>query len=155
LAGREVDDTIACRREIGRGRHGLPGRTIGQERLQLDRAAATLTLACQGTTTESLEPDAKKYPVSMGIVVNFTDRTVRGFYLLELLEIPVKITAANKVVAFGGQRKSPSTLTSIHGSIDRVTGDLAATLAVSEAKTSKIYSTTIYAQKCRPTQRMF
>ena len=101
---------------------------------------ATLTLACKGTTTESLEPDAKKYPVSMGIVVNFTDRTVQGFYLLELLEIPVKITAANKLVAFGGQRKSPSKLTSIHGSIDRVTGDLAATLAVSEAKTSKIFN---------------
>jgi len=116
---------------------------------------ATLRFACQGTTTESLEPDAKKYPVSLGIVVNLTDRTVQGFYLPELLEIPVKITAANKVVAFGGQRKSPSTLTSIHGSIDRVTGDLTATLAVSEPKTSKIYTTTIYALKCRPTQRMF
>ena len=49
----------------------------------------------------------EKYPVSMSIVVNFTDRTVQGFYLLELLDIPVKIMAANKVVAFGGQRKSP------------------------------------------------
>jgi len=116
---------------------------------------ATLRLACQGTTTDSSEPDAKKYPVSMGIVVNFTDHTVQGFYLPELLEIPVKITAANKVVAFGGQRKSPSTLTSIHGSVDRVTGDLEATLAVSEPKTSKNYSTTIYALKCRPTQSLF
>jgi hypothetical protein len=91
----------------------------------------------------------------MGIVVNFIDQTVQGFYLPELLEIPVKITAANKVVAFGGQRKSPSTLTSIRGSVDRVTGDLEATLAVSEPKTSKIYSTTIYALKCRPTQSLF
>ena len=90
----------------------------------------------------------------MSIVVNFTDRPVQGFYLLELLDIPVKIMAANKVVAFGGQRKSPSTLTSIHGSLDRTTGDLEATLTVSEPKTSKIYSSTIYALKCRPTQRM-
>ena len=111
-------------------------------------------LTCRGTTTDSSEPDAKKYPVSMSIVVNFTDRTVQGFYLLELLDIPVKIMAANKVVAFGGQRKSPSTLTSIHGSLDRTTGDLEATLTVSEPKTSKIYSSTIYALKCRPTQRM-
>ncbi|MFY9785339.1 MAG: hypothetical protein WAK08_06295 [Pseudolabrys sp.] len=96
---------------------------------------ATLTLTCRGTTTDSSEPDAKKYPVSMSIVVNFTDRTVQGFYLLELLDIPVKIMAANKVVALGGQRKSPSTLTSIHGSLDRTTGDLEATLTVSEPKT--------------------
>ena len=115
---------------------------------------ATLTLTCRGTTTDSSEPDAKKYPVSMSIVVNFTDRTVQGFYLLELLDIPVKIMAANKVVAFGGQRKSPSTLTSIHGSLDRTTGDLEATLTVSEPKTSKIYSSTIYGLKCKPTQRM-
>src|SRR5262245_53903930 len=89
---------------------------------------ATFRLACQWTTTDSSEPDAKKCPLSMRIVVDFTDRTVQGFYLPELLEIPVKITAANKVVAFSGQRKSPSTLTSIHGSVDRVTGDLEATL---------------------------
>src|SRR5262245_66326907 len=79
---------------------------------------ATLRLACQGTTTDSSEPDAKKYTVSMGIVVNFTDHTVQGFYLPELLEIHVKITAANKVVALGGQGTDPSTLRTTHASVD-------------------------------------
>src|SRR5262249_39804434 len=116
---------------------------------------ASLRLARQGTTTDSSEPDAKKYPVSMGIVVNFTDHTGQGFYLPELLEIPVKITAANQEVAFGGQRNSPSTLTSSAGSVDRVTGDVEATLAFFEPKRSKIYSKTISGRKCRPTQRMF
>jgi len=38
----------------------------------------TLTLACQGTATQDAEPDAKE-PISMGIVLNFTTRTVQGF----------------------------------------------------------------------------
>jgi hypothetical protein len=39
-------------------------------------ADATLTLACQGTTTSGVE-DAKPERVSMGIIVNFTNRTVQ------------------------------------------------------------------------------
>src|SRR5215831_5679270 len=68
---------------------------------------------------------------------------------------PRKDNSGQQGGRIGGQRKSPSTLNSIHGSVDRVTGDLEATLAVSEPKTSKIYSKTIYALKCRPTQGMF
>jgi hypothetical protein len=41
-------------------------------------ADETLTLACQGTVISSLE-NAKPEPVSMGIIVNFTNRTVQGF----------------------------------------------------------------------------
>jgi len=41
-------------------------------------ADTTLTLACQGTTTSGLE-DAKPEPISMGIIVNFTKKTVHGF----------------------------------------------------------------------------
>jgi hypothetical protein len=62
----------------------------------------TLTLACQGTTTSGLE-DAKPQPVSMGIIVNFTNRTVQGFGDPNFMDYPVKITAWNDVtVAFGG-----------------------------------------------------
>jgi len=66
----------------------------------------TLTLACQGTTTSGLE-DAKPEPVSMGIIVNFTNRTVQGFDQVglfgELIDYPVKITAWNDVtVVFKG-----------------------------------------------------
>ena len=41
--------------------------------------AATLTLACKGTVTSSL--DSKPEPLSMGIIINFTTRTVQGFGL--------------------------------------------------------------------------
>ncbi len=41
-------------------------------------ADTTLTLACQGTVISDLE-NAKPEPVSMGIIVNFTNRTVQGF----------------------------------------------------------------------------
>ena len=40
-------------------------------------ADTTLTLACQGTTTAGTED--KPEPISMGIIVNFTKKTVHGF----------------------------------------------------------------------------
>jgi hypothetical protein len=65
-------------------------------------ADATLTLACQGTTTSGLE-DAKPKPISMGIIVNFTNRTVQGFGTPGILDYPIKITAWNDVtVVFAG-----------------------------------------------------
>jgi hypothetical protein len=119
----------------------------------------TLTLACKGTTTfpaDSSDPDAKQ-PISMGIIVNFTERTVQGFGFPGLLDYPVKITAANDVtIAFGGSSHAfPTSVASIMGSIDRVTGDVEATSMLSDPKTNKTISTTTYALLCRPTQRMF
>lgn len=107
-------------------------------------ADTTLTLACQGTTTVRME-DAKPEPISMGIIVNFTNRTVQGGfgYPSVLYDFPVKITSMNEAtVVFHGSNQS-----SITGSIDRVTGDVEAD---TEGPTS-IH----YALKCRPTQRMF
>jgi hypothetical protein len=47
----------------------------------------TLTLACEGTVTDISQPvDGKPEPTSMGIIVNFTARTVAG------LDFPLKIT---------------------------------------------------------------
>jgi hypothetical protein len=40
-------------------------------------ADETLTLACKGTM---IDKDAKLEPVSMGIIVNFTNRTVQGSF---------------------------------------------------------------------------
>jgi hypothetical protein len=42
-------------------------------------ADTTLTLACKGTTTDTAKEDSKPEPFSMGIIVNFTTRTVTGF----------------------------------------------------------------------------
>jgi hypothetical protein len=108
----------------------------------------TLTLACKGTTLLAME-DAKPEPTSMGIIVNFVARTVQGFGSPTFMDYPVKITGINDVIVeFGGSA-------SIHGSIDRVTGDVEATSTVTATKTQKTITSTNYSLKCRPTQRMF
>jgi hypothetical protein len=117
-------------------------------------ADTTLTLACQGTMTTSME-DAKPDPISMGIIVNFTNRTVQGFGGL-IWDYPVKIAAWNDVtVTFGGSQDDKFSKASIMGNIDRVTGDVGATSMVTDAKTGKTITSTSYALKCRPAQRMF
>jgi hypothetical protein len=121
-------------------------------------ADATLTLACKGTVTRGAQPD-KPEPVSMGIIVNFTARTVQGFGypgFAGLMDFPVKITAWNEVtVAFEGSDSHAVIENSINGSIDRVTGDVEATSNATDVKTGHPVSWTFYALKCRPAQRMF
>jgi hypothetical protein len=109
-------------------------------------ADSILTLACRGTATDTIVD--KPEPVSMGIIVNFTKRTVQGFED----DYPVKITGWNDVtVAFSGEdRKGAQTM----GSIDRVTGAVEATSMVINAKGEVTYSLK-YSLKCRPAQRMF
>jgi hypothetical protein len=118
---------------------------------------ATLTLACQGTTTFGTE-DVKREPISMGIIVDFTNHTVHGFGYpgsSGRFAFPVKITGMNEVtVAFHGSESRNQVEESITGSIDRVTGDVEARTQVSDSKTG-ILSILRYALKCRPTQRMF
>jgi hypothetical protein len=92
----------------------------------------------------------------MGVILNFTALTVQGFGDPSLIDIPVKITAANDVtVAFGGSQPVLTSVSSIIGSLDRVTGDMEATSTLSDPKTYKIISQTAYALQCRPAQRMF
>jgi hypothetical protein len=113
-------------------------------------ADSTLTLACKGTTTSGLE-DAKPEPVSMGIIVNFTNRTVHGFVF------PAKITDADEVtVSFEGSKPySASAIWYNRGGIDRVTGDVEATFTQSDTKTGHIFASTNWLLKCRPALRMF
>ena len=111
---------------------------------------SALTLACKGTTTS----DEKSEPISMGIIVNFTTRTVQGFGYPGLLDYPVKITGANDAI-FGGSQEMGASMSSVIGSKDRVTGDVQTTLMSTDTKTGKIISQTDYALRCRPTQRMF
>jgi hypothetical protein len=117
-----------------------------------------LTLACQGTVTGGAQTD-KPEPVSMGIIVNFTARTVQGFGhpgFAGLMDFPVKITGWNEVtVAFGGSDSKSRIENSISGSIDRVTGDVEATSMATDVKTGHVVSSTAYVLKCRPAQRMF
>src|SRR5262249_46187913 len=123
---------------------------------------ATLMLACQGTVVTG--PNGRPEPVSMGITVNFTARTVQG------LDIPpammgivglgstdfVEITGVNDLtVAFSGNNSNQLFGLSVTGSIDRVTGDLEADYITTRLKTNEIFTTQTLALKCRPTQRMF
>ena len=118
-------------------------------------ADTTLTLACQGTTLGGTE-DAKPEPTSMGIIANFTKRTVQGFGHPGLIDYPVQITAWNEVtVAFGGSQVFGNQKLSITGTIDRVTGDVEATELSTDTETKKTVSSLQYTLKCRPTQRMF
>ena len=61
---------------------------LGLLAAQAAEPTGTLTLACEGTTTDTVGPDAKPEPISMGVVVNFTTRTVQGFGS-GLLDYPV------------------------------------------------------------------
>ena len=126
-----------------------------------EAADETLPLACQGTVTETMmEEEKKPEPISMGIIVNFTNSTVQGFGNPDPNEdFPIKITGVNEVtISFQGKRPdNPKAATDrrIEGTIDRVTGDVNATDTLTNLKTSKIAYSTRYALKCRPTQRIF
>src|SRR5262245_42735883 len=80
-------------------------------------ADETLTLACQGMATDITQPvDGNPEPTSLGIIINFAARTVRG------LDFPLKITSSDEtVVFFEGSHDTERTFRKISGSIDRVT----------------------------------
>jgi len=120
-------------------------------------AYSTLTLACQGTVVSTTIEDAKPESVTMGIIFNFTKGALQGFGTL--INYPVKITGwTDVIVTFYGSDKglvSQVIEESIRGTLDRMTGDMEATLASFSLKTNKPLSSISYALKCRPTQRTF
>jgi hypothetical protein len=117
-------------------------------------ADTTLTLACQGTTTAGTED--KPEPISMGIIVNFTKKTVHGFGDPFFGEQLIKITGITETaVYFSADDKLLNSSRSVMGAIDRVTGDVWADFTSTDNKTGKTITSTSYALKCRPAQRMF
>jgi hypothetical protein len=118
--------------------------------MTVQAADETLTLACKGTIQRNA---MKSEPVSVGIIVNFTARTITGFTLEKL---PLTMLNSNDTtVQFSGSDSISSLI--IDGIIDRVTGDLEATAIRQPSITETTAATTIerYSLKCRPTQRMF
>jgi len=61
-------------------------------------ADETLTLACQSTTTAGTED--KPEPISMGIIVNFTKKTVHGFGDPIFGEQLIKITGLTETAVY-------------------------------------------------------
>jgi len=133
---------------------------VGNDCLLMTAQAAdtTLTLACQGTTTDKMKDakDAKPAPISMGIIVDFTKNTVQGFGIPGVSDYPVKIRGMNDArIVFDGSHDNGTSVASITGSIDRVTGDVEATDMLSNPKTGSVMSSKSYSLKCSPAQRMF
>ena len=113
---------------------------------------ATLTLACKGTATSGAE-GAKPEPISMGIIVNFTNNTVQS----QGCGFPIGIVEVNEVTIIFSDFAPSSAGTAngqgAYGAIDRVTGDVNATYFIK--KLGKVVESKIYDLKCRPAQRMF
>ena len=117
---------------------------------------ATLALECKGTTTEhTMSGDEDAQPISMGIIVNFTDRTVQGFgFPNGPFDDPLKISRADDAtVVFGGEQEI-SVRSAIMGVIDRVTGEVQAKWLFID-KTGKFEPHVTYALQCKPAQRTF
>ena len=107
-----------------------------------DAAVATLALACEGTVDDKIKRDAKPEPISMGIIVNFTSRTVTGF---RGANFPVAITTIDDVhISFRGLNSSPALFAAVYGSIDRVTG----AIEVTTDGIPTLNSLTRYSLKC-------
>ena len=86
----------------------------------------------------------------MGVVINFSVRTVAGFTYPGLEEFPVVIRDANEVlITFAGSNESGSSI--VAGDLNRVTGELWASSMMRDANTSNIVTSTTYSLKCRPT----
>ena len=116
----------------------------------------TLTLACQGTATTKVFlgkfVDYEPEPISMGLIVNFTKRTVQGTarwgpWLFDD-QLPITELTEGTVVFSGWSKLMGMT---IRGSMDRVTGDVGM-LATTKGEKSEALD---YALKCKPAQRMF
>jgi hypothetical protein len=106
--------------------------------MTVQAADETLTLACKGTIQRNA---MKSEPVSMGIIVNFTARTITGF-TLPTEKLPLTMLNFNDTtVQFSGSDSISSLV--IDGIIDRVTGDLEATAIRQPSITETKAATTI------------
>ena len=112
----------------------------------------TLTLACQGERMSRSASDTApaQEQVSIDIIVNFTDRTVKGFG--GDWSLPIPIHEVNETfVTFEGHQAALFEA-SIIGIIEFDTGDMEAVMKLS-GKTGKLEN--FYILQCKPTQRMF
>jgi hypothetical protein len=123
-------------------------------------ATEVLTLACKGTVISRSDftpgGSTTREPISMGIVVNFTSRTVHGF------GEPAKITATETDIRFTSQSESAwgnDWYDVVMGAIDRVTGDVWASINTWKKESllplGEQAMAITYELKCAPTQRMF
>ncbi|HWC16394.1 MAG TPA: hypothetical protein VG498_05245 [Terriglobales bacterium] len=115
---------------------------------QAEEPAGTLTLECAGTLTD-VHNNLPAVSASKGIIVDFTERTVKG------LGTPfdkVEVSSVNEaLITFGGPNTDAGW--AFQGSIDRVTGDPEAMGALRGPR--GIVGVMVYLLKCKPTERKF
>ena len=109
------------------------------------QAADTLMLACKGTSIDLTKDDAKPEATYMGIIVNFTIRTVDLSSWPR--ESPIEIGEMNDAqITFGGRAGDRGVL----GTIDRVTGRVLVIEVEVDARTKSVRSNKGYSVECSP-----
>ena len=108
--------------------------------------AEVLTRSCEGTM--KAEDQEKPHPITkMGLVVNFDAGVVTGF-----IGITARIDEVNaNLASFKGTTTHPSgTEWSVHGTINRITGSLGATVTWFNPKTNNLLMKMNYELICKP-----
>jgi hypothetical protein len=121
-------------------------------------ATDRLALTCKGTSgpIDRREP---REPFSIGVIINFTDKTVHGFEAGGLWfrskNKPAKIADISETeIYFEAKSQRFGLEHHIIGTLDRVTGDME--ISSTDWKGDQPAGDgTMYELKCRPTQRMF
>jgi hypothetical protein len=111
----------------------------------------TLALACQGERMSRSSSDAvpAQEQVSMDIIVNFTDRTLRfgGDW-----PFPIPIYEATETAVMFADRRTGLFEGSVIGAIEFVSGEMEAVMKLS-GNLGELEN--FYSLKCKPAQRMF
>jgi hypothetical protein len=111
--------------------------------------AEVLTLSCSGTMKPE-EEQAKPHAITnMGLIVNFDAGVVTGF-----TAITARIDEINaNSVLFNGTTIHPSEAEwSVHGTMDRITGSLGATVTWLNRRTNDLLMRMNYELICKPTK---
>src|SRR5262245_64264692 len=110
--------------------------------------AEVLTLSCEGTIKAEGEQAKPQAITKMGLIVNFDAGVVTGF-----TGITGRIDEVNaNQVAFKGTTVHPSgTEWSVHGTVDRITGSVGATVMWFNPKTNNLLIRMNYELICKPT----
>ena len=119
--------------------------------LTAQAADTTLMLTCKGTA--NMTGMGGTGPVSMGLVVDLTTRTVHGFreqFGTDGSEAQLKITEVKEAILI--LRGQMGSIVDLSGFMDRMTGDMTVTAT---QRPPVVFFTKTYSLKCTPAQRMF
>ena len=104
-----------------------------------------LTLTCNGTMSSGGDQ-----PISILMMLNLANRTVRGIGLPGLIDYPIRITTVDdKKITFSSTEAFSHTISSVAGTVDRETGDLEATSTMADEQTLRKFSGITYVARCK------